>query len=82
MGRPIEVIAYAGYCGAQEPRAVVIDSERQLVREVKRRWRSPDGCYFEVELASGGRLILRHTESEEPSWSVVPAPALPSGNGV
>ena len=71
MDRPIEVIAYAGYRGEQEPRAVVLDGRRQPVSEIKRRWRSPDGRYFEIEVA-GRRLLLRHVEiGDEPGWSLV-----------
>ncbi len=59
MSRSIEVVAYAGYRGEQEPRAVVIDGDRLAVRRVKRRWRAPDGRYFEVEVDDGRRLVLR-----------------------
>ncbi len=70
MSRSIEVVAYAGYRGEQEPRAVVIDGERRRVRDVKRRWRSPDGCYFDVELAGGRRLVLRQDDGD-PGWSLL-----------
>ncbi len=75
MNRSIDVIAYAGYRGEQEPRAVVIDSECRRVREIRRRWRSPDGCYFEVELVTGERLVLRYGDNKEPGWSFVPQEA-------
>lgn len=60
MDRTIEVIAYSGYRGDEEPRVVVIDGERRAVLEVRRRWRSPDGRYFDVELDGDRRLTLRH----------------------
>lgn len=66
----VDVIAYSGYRGEQEPRAVVLDGERQPVKEIKRRWRSPDGSYFDVELAGGRRLILRQG-GEDLGWSLV-----------
>ena len=69
---PVTVIAYSGYRGEQEPRAVVVAGERLPVREVKRRWRSPEGRYFEVEVAGGRRLVLRYGGSSgETGWSLV-----------
>ncbi len=66
MNRPIDVVAYSGYRGEQEPRAVFVDGERRAVRQVRRRWRSPNGSYFEVEIDGGRRLVLRYVSGE---WS-------------
>ncbi len=70
MPNKLSVIAYSGYRGEQEPRAVVIDGERRPVEEIKRRWRSPDGNYFDVELAGGRRLVLRQG-GDDRGWSLV-----------
>ncbi len=70
MGQPLEVVAYAGYRGEQEPRALVLDGERVKVAEVRRRWRGPDGRYFDVRLADDRRLLLR-CGGEDRSWSRV-----------
>ncbi len=69
MSRAVEVVAYSGYRGEQEPRAVVLDGERRPVREIRRRWRSPDGRYFEVELTGGRRLVLRCAAGDH-GWSL------------
>ncbi len=69
MSSPVEVIAYSGYRGEQEPRAVVIDGQRLEVRQVHRRWRSPDGRYFEVEVAGERRVALR-CRAEDGLWSL------------
>jgi|MudIll2142460700_1097286.scaffolds.fasta_scaffold270347_2 hypothetical protein len=57
--RPVEVIAYAGYRGEQEPRAVVLESRRMTVDRIERRWREAEADMFEVRLADGRRLELR-----------------------
>ena len=65
----LEVIAYAGYRGEQEPRAVVIDGERLEIEEIRRRWREPDGRYFEVRLADRRVVALRSGGGDE-GWSI------------
>ena len=77
MSRRLEVIAYAGYRGEQEPRALVLDGERLGVEEVRRRWRQPDGRYFEVRLADG-RVFVLHARGGEESWSIVRQSGSPS----
>ncbi len=69
MSPPIEVVAYSGYRGEQEPRVVVLDGERLAVREIRRRWRSPEGRHFEVEVTGGRRLVLR-CGGGDPRWSL------------
>ena len=58
--QPIEVIAYAGYRGEEEPRAVVLEGRRLAVERIERRWRDPDANRFEVRLENGRRVELRH----------------------
>ena len=77
MSRSIEVVAYSGYRGEQEPRAVVIGGERRPVLRIRRRWIAPDGRYFDVEMAGGERLVLRCAppgstgeDSEDLAWSI------------
>jgi len=57
--RPLDVIAYAGYRGEQEPRAVVLEGRRLGVAQIERRWRDPDADGFEVRLEDGRRIQLR-----------------------
>ena len=66
--KTIEVIAYAGYVGEQEPRAVVLEGRRLAVERIERRWRDPDADRFEVRLEDGRRLELRHDRDGE-WWS-------------
>jgi len=70
MSDPIQVIAYSGYQGEQEPRALVIGGHRHQVVEIDDRWREPDGRYFKVRVADGRRYVLR-CAVEDLSWSVV-----------
>ena len=70
MSQWLEVVAYAGYRGEQEPRALLIDGERIAVEKVRRRWREPDGRFFEVRLADRRVFVLR-LGGEEESWSIV-----------
>ena len=76
MSRRSEVVAYAGFRGEQEPRAVVIDGERLEVEKVRRRWREPGGRFFEVRLADRRVIVLR-VGGEEESWSIVRGPGAP-----
>lgn len=70
MGRRIQVIAYAGYQGEQEPRAIVIDGERLEVLGIADRWYDPTGRYFKVR-ASDGRLYLVRCDAETLDWDLV-----------
>jgi len=66
----IEVIAYAGYRGEQEPRTLVVDGERLEVVEIRKRWAAPDGRFFDVRLADRRTFVLR-VSGEEESWERV-----------
>lgn len=72
--QPVEVIAYAGYRGDQEPRAVVPDGRRLRVARIERRWRDPEAEGFEVWLEDGRRLGLRR-DCEGAWWSDEARPA-------
>ncbi|RMH23334.1 MAG: hypothetical protein D6696_00895 [Acidobacteria bacterium] len=67
----LEVIAYAGQRGDEEPRWVVMAGERRRVAAVRRRWRQPEGDFFDLELEGGGRLVLRCAAGD---WAVVRGP--------
>ncbi len=54
----LRVECYAGYRGAETPRAVWLAGSRVAVRAVVRRFREPAGDGFDVELADGRRLTL------------------------
>jgi hypothetical protein len=65
-----EVVAYAGYRGEQEPRALIVDGERFEVIGVDDRWQDPGASYFKVA-ASDGRVYLVRRDTEDASWSLV-----------
>lgn len=58
----IQVECYAGYRGAQEPRAFTLDGRRLEVREIQDRWTGPDYRYFKVAADDGDMYVLRHDE--------------------
>jgi hypothetical protein len=68
----IEVIAYSGASGEEEPRAVILGPERLEIAEITRRWREPDGRYFTVLTTDGRKLALfcAHPELE---WFLAPS---------
>ncbi|MCP4664556.1 MAG: hypothetical protein GY856_54925 [bacterium] len=69
MSHPIQVVAYSGYQGEQEPRALVVGGHRHEVVEIDDRWLEPDARYFKVRVADGGRYVLR-CALDGLNWSV------------
>lgn len=69
MPTPVHVIAYAGYMGEQEPRALVYEGQRLEVLGIADRWYDPDGRYFKVR-ASDGFLYLLRCDSETREWTL------------
>jgi hypothetical protein len=65
-----EVVAYVGYRGEQEPRAIIIDGDRFEVMGIDDRWQNPDATYFKVA-AADGRIYLVRRNAEDASWSLV-----------
>lgn len=70
MPTPVEVIAYAGYQGEQEPRVLVIEGARLDVLGIVDRWYDPTGKYFKVR-ASDGLLYLLRCDADTLAWSIV-----------
>lgn len=66
----ITVVAYSGFRGEQEPRALIVDGERLEVLGIDDRWLDPDARYFKVA-ASDGRIYLLRCDSEDSAWSVI-----------
>jgi hypothetical protein len=50
MSDPIQVECYSGYTYAQEPRAFTWRGQRYEVERVIKRWRTPQGPGFRVEV--------------------------------
>ena len=57
---PLRVIAYCGYRGEQEPRALIVGGERYEVRAIDDRWIEPGARCFRVRTSGGRRLLLRY----------------------
>ena len=64
-----EVVAYSGYQGEQEPRALIIDGTRQEVVAVEDRWYVPGARYFRVRTEGGSHLV--RYDLVDFSWSRV-----------
>jgi len=58
----IQVECYAGYRGAQEPRAFVMGDRRFEVSAITDRWAGPDYRYFRATASDGHTYVLRHDE--------------------
>jgi hypothetical protein len=56
MQSPIRVECYSGHTYAQEPRAFEWEGRRYRVERVVKRWRTPTGPGFRVEVASISNL--------------------------
>jgi len=70
---PVEVVAYSGSRGEEEPRAVLLGGRELLVREVLRRWLEPTGRFFSVA-TDDGHVHLLHCRDSDQSWWLVAAP--------
>jgi hypothetical protein len=56
MQSPIRVECYSGHTYAQEPRAFEWEGQRYQVEQVVKRWRTPAGPCFRVEVAGISNL--------------------------
>jgi hypothetical protein len=56
MQAPIRVECYSGHTYAQEPRAFEWEGRRYQVERVVKRWRTPAGPCFRVEVAGISNL--------------------------
>ncbi len=70
MSHTTHVVAYSGYQGEQEPRALVIGGRRYEVVAIDDRWLEPAARVFKVRVAGGGRYVLR-CALDGLNWSVV-----------
>jgi hypothetical protein len=70
MKEDIEVIAYSGYQGEQEPRALIYEKERLDVLGIADRWYDPKGSYFKVRASDGAQYLLR-CDAESRAWTLV-----------
>ena len=66
-GLPIEVLAYSGARGEEEPRALRLDERYVEVREILDRWREPAGHFFRVS-ADDGHVHLLFCRERDLTW--------------
>ncbi len=59
----LRVECYAGYRGAEEPRAFALGERRLEVLAILDRWLAPDYRYFKVAASDGDTYVLRHDET-------------------
>jgi len=69
-GPPIEVRAYSGAFGEEEPRALRLGKSWCEVREILERWAEPGGRFFRVS-ADDGRVYLLFCREPDLEWSLV-----------
>lgn len=65
----IRVECYAGYRGAEEPRAFWLGERRLDVLAIEDRWLAPEGRWFRVAASDGNTYVLRHDEPQG-DWTV------------
>jgi hypothetical protein len=65
----ISVECYAGYRGAEEPRAFTLGERRIEVLAIDDRWLGPDHRYFKVAANDGNLYILRYDERRD-EWEL------------
>jgi hypothetical protein len=70
MGIPCRVIAYAGYQGEEEPRALFFEGQRWEVLGIADRWYEPTGRYFKVRASDGAQYLL-HWSAETQEWELL-----------
>ena len=78
MNDSVQVECYSGYTYAQEPRAVEWRGQRYEVERVVKRWRTPTGPAFRVEVAGLksqiSRLVDLHYLEIEDKWTLTVQP--------
>ena len=63
------VECYAGHCGEESPRALIIGERRIDVVEILDRWLAPDHRYFKLMGNDGDTYIVRHDPGSD-TWDL------------
>lgn len=66
----LQVGAYSGGSGEEEPRWLELGGRRLAVLSVLERWREPAGRFFRVHCQGGRRLLLMCREPDRSWWWV------------
>jgi len=72
-GLPIEVVAYSGSSGEEEPRQLRLAGRSSAVERILDRWREPGGRYFRV-LTDDRHVHLLVCRDADLSWRLVVEP--------
>ncbi len=65
---PVSVVAYSGYRGEQEPRALQVAGVAVEIDRIVRRWQQPDGRCFQVLDRNGVVHVLLCAEPDLTWW--------------
>jgi hypothetical protein len=65
----LNVECYAGHCGEQTPRTLILGNRRIAVAEVLDAWLAPDYRYFKLRGADGDTYLVRHHELSD-TWEL------------
>ena len=65
----VGVECYAGYCGEQTPRTLILGDRRIAVAEIVDAWLAPDYRYFKLRDPNGDTYLIRHDERSN-SWEL------------
>ena len=66
--QPVSVMAYSGYRGEQEPRAMEVEGVAVEIDRIVRRWQQPDGRCFQVLDRNGVVHVLLCAEPDLTWW--------------
>ena len=69
-GRPLEVVAYSGARGEEEPRTLFLDGVPLEVRAILERWAEPEGRFFRVAVG-GERMHLLFCRDPDLTWWLI-----------
>jgi hypothetical protein len=65
----VSVECYAGHCGEQAPRTLILGDRRVAVADVVDAWLAPDYRYFKLRGADGNTYLVRHDERSN-TWEL------------
>ena len=69
MAIQIYVDEYSGYKANERPRQFCVDEERIEIANLEKRWRTPNGEYFQVRSDKGKRYVIRYSEIAD-QWTL------------
>jgi hypothetical protein len=64
-----QVACYSGWKYGEHPTAIISDEGRDEISEILKRWRTPEGLFFQVWTKNGISFELVYDESRD-RWKV------------